>query len=439
MAMEAALVYPLVAHWLMGAGERAPLGPLAARVMLPFGYLAARYSPVRGVPVHRAEFGAAVAFGLRLLATLPVLVALSLGPLAGLAEWLVTAILPALVGWGLWWRGGALADAELTADGVRDEFLIAGGVLLVALGLFRDLAVISPLTSALAVVAYLTSGLLAVGLARQEQAGLAPNAASGSVVAVATALLLLASVGLVALLSPELADVVLGLVGQALGALLWLVTLPFVWLLSLLHLRLPLSTDLPLPPPPQAPAEPPDRPQPPEWVLQAVAILISVLGVVGILVVAAALAWLLLTLLQRTAFQPGVRAPVAVEADGTPWQDAQGLVAGLRGLLARLAGGARAAALRPGGPRQVRDARAAYRALLRWARARGVVRAVAETPAEFAHRLAVHVPDGTPHYALLTASYEQARYGGEAVPEPQVVRLRESLEALEALPVDRPS
>src|SRR5205085_4562394 len=125
--------------------------------------------------------------------------------------------------------------------------------------------------------------------------------------------------------SPELAGVVLGLLGQALGALLWLLALPLVWLLSRLNVRLPLATDLPVPAPPQAPGELAERPLPPEWLLQAIGIVVAVLGVLGILVVAAALVWLALALLQRTDFRPGVRAPVAVEADGAPWQDARGL------------------------------------------------------------------------------------------------------------------
>jgi hypothetical protein len=184
---------------------RAPLGPPAALILLPLGYLAARHGPIRGVPVDRADVGIAAAFTLRLLTAPPTASVVQAGPLLGPLEWLLGAALPALVGFGLWWRGGALAEAELTADGVRDEFLIGGGVLLGVLVVFRDAAGITPVTSAVAVVVYLGSGLVAVGLARQEQAGLAPTAASGAVVATSTAVLLLASVGLVALLSPELA------------------------------------------------------------------------------------------------------------------------------------------------------------------------------------------------------------------------------------------
>jgi Domain of unknown function (DUF4129) len=287
-----------------------------------------------------------------------------------------------------------------------------------------------------AVVAYLGSGLVAVGLARQEQAGLAPSAASAGVVAVSAAVLVLASMGLVALLSPELAGIILGLLGQALGAVLWLVALPLIWLLSRLNLRLPLATDLPMPAAPQAPGELPERALPPEWLLQVIGIVLAVLAVLGIVVVAAGLIWLLLALLQRTELRPGIRAPVAVEADGTPWQDARGLVGGLRGWLARLAGGARAASQRPGS--QVRDARAAYRALLRWARKRGVVRAPAETPAEFRGRLDAQAPAGALHYALLTAAYERARYGGVVAPEADLACLRASLQALEQMPSPQP-
>jgi hypothetical protein len=433
MAMEAALVYPLLANWLT-AGGGAPLGPLAALVLLPLGYLAARHGPIRGLDVARADVGFGLAFTLRLLAAPPTPAIIQAGPVLGPLEWLFRATLPALLALGLWWRGGALADAELTADGVRDEFLIVGGLLLGALVLFRDAAVISPLTSGLAVVVYLASGLVAVGLARQEQAGLTPTAASGGVVAAFTTVLLLASVGLVALLSPELAGLILGLFADALGALLGLLMLPLLWLFSWLQIRLPLATDLPMPAPPQPLPEPDERALPPEWLLQVIGAIVAVLGVLGIVVVAAALIWLVLALLQRTDFRPGIRTPVAVEADGTPWQDAQGLVGGLGAWLARLAGGARAATQRPGA--QVRDARGAYRALLRWARERGVVRAPAETPAEFRRRLDRHVPAGGAHYAFLTTAYERARYGGVAAPEAEVARLRASLEALASLRAD---
>jgi hypothetical protein len=434
MAMEAALVYPLIAHWLTGPDGRAPLGPLAALIMLPLGYLAAQHGPIRGVNVARADVGIGVAFTLRLLLVPPTPAMIQAGPVLGPLEWLLGAALPALVAAGLWWRGGNLAEAELTADGVRDEFLIVGALLLGALVLFRDAAGISPLTSALAVMVYLASGLVAVGLARQEQAGLRPTAASSSVVAAPTILLLLASVVLVALLSPELAGVILGLLADALGAFLGLVLLPLIWLLSWLQIRLPLATDLPMPAAPQPLEDLPERALPPEWLLQLIGVVVALLGVVGIVVVAATLIWLVLTLLQRTDFRPGIRAPVAVEADGTPWQDARGLVGGLGAWLTRLVGGARAATQRPGA--QVRDARAAYRALLRWARERGVLRAPAETPAEFCRRLDVDVPEGTAHYALLTTAYERARYGGETAPEPDVARLRASLQALAGLPTD---
>ncbi|HLH26073.1 MAG TPA: DUF4129 domain-containing protein [Chloroflexota bacterium] len=435
MAMEAALVYPLVAHWLTGPDGRAPLGPLAALVMLPLGYLATRHSPIRGVPVARADVGIGLAFTLRLLTAPPSPAAIQEGPLLGPLEWLLSAVLPALVGFGLWWRGGALADAELTADGVRDEFLIVGAALLGVLVLFRDAAGIDALTSAAAVIAYLGAGLVAVGLARQEQAGLAPTAASTGVVAATTLALLVASVGLVALLSPELAGIILGLLGQAVGALFWLVTLPLAWLLSRLNLRLPLATDLPTMRPVQPPPELAERPLPPEWLLQLIGVLVSVLAVLGILVVAAALIWLLLALLQRVEFRPGVRGPVAMEADGTPWQDARDAIGGVRSWLLRLAGGARAATRRSDS--QVRDARAAYRVLLRWASARGVARAPAETPAELQRRLVAYEPAAAAHYAVLTAAYERARYGGTATSAAELARLRASLQALDALPPSR--
>src|SRR5579884_2768690 len=175
MAMEGALAFLVLAAWL---GTASP----AALALLPLGYLAADHSPWRGLRLERLGYGAAV-----------------LG-------WLSAALLPAAAGTALWWRGTALAGAELTADGVRTEFVLAGGALLGLLALYPAIGASQPVVSAVAIVVFLCSGLVAVGMARQQAAGLPPSAGAGALVAGAALLLLVPSVALVSVLDAQAAE-----------------------------------------------------------------------------------------------------------------------------------------------------------------------------------------------------------------------------------------
>src|SRR5262249_8579305 len=189
IVMEGAVVYPALSTWLAGPERRVPLGPAAAVAMLALGYLAAQHSPLFGHRVQRLEYGAAASLLARLLVS-----AWSGAPSP--LVWLGTAVLPAAVGLALWWRGVALGEAEFSIGGVRNEFTIAGGALLVLLTVFRDVAGIDPYTSAIAVVLFLSSGLMAVGTARQEAAGLPASPGASALVALAALVLLVASLAL---------------------------------------------------------------------------------------------------------------------------------------------------------------------------------------------------------------------------------------------------
>jgi len=420
MAMEGALAFLVLAAWL---GTASP----AALALLPLGYLAADHSPWRGLRLERLGYGAAASLALRLLvAPRP-----ADSSAAAVLGWLSAALLPAAAGTALWWRGTALAGAELTADGVRTEFVLAGGALLGLLALYPAIGASQPVVSAVAIVVFLCSGLVAVGMARQQAAGLPPSAGAGALVAGAALLLLVPSVALVSVLDAQAAAAILALVAAGLQAALGLLALLLAWLLGWLHPRLPAPGPLEAPTPNGLPPGLLGPGALPDWLQQLLlgAGLVLAGLAVGLLIVV--VVWLLLALAQRGGLGAGARAPVAVEGDGDPRQDAAALLGAVRGWLAGRLGGA-LAARRPDS--RVRDARAAYRAFLRWASGRGLGRGPAETPRELERRLAADLPEGAPHYAALTDAYVRARYGGASAGEAELARLRASLAALARLP-----
>src|SRR5919198_4080133 len=84
--------------------------------------------------------------------------------------WLFSGLVPVLLGLTFWWRGGLLARSEVGAGDVRSEFVVLGGVSLVVLVLVRGLAAPpAPLLEG-AALAFVVSGLIALGLARQDAA-----------------------------------------------------------------------------------------------------------------------------------------------------------------------------------------------------------------------------------------------------------------------------
>jgi hypothetical protein len=121
------------------------------------------------------------------------------------------------------------------------------------------------------------------------------------------------------------------------------------------------------------------------------------------------------------------RQPVAVESTDEAWQDARSLLDNVRGWLARTV--RRTASLVHADP--VADARAAYRALLRWARRHGIERSSSETVQELQARLAARVPTASEHLRTLSQAYARDRYGGQRASQEEVARLRASLAALD--------
>ncbi|MBI4493032.1 MAG: DUF4129 domain-containing protein [Chloroflexi bacterium] len=438
MGMEAALLYPLTASWLAGPDQHTPLGPLAALSMLPLGFWILDFGFwIRTEPNPKSKIqnpkslwlGVAASLGLRLLVSPLPAEPFSLA--VGL-QWLGSALVPAGVGFALWWRGGALAEAEFSAADVRTEFTAIGAALLALLGLFGQLALADPLSRGFPVVLFLCSGLAAVGLARQEAAGASRSASAGLLVAGTVLLVLVASLALVALLSPEVVAAILAAAQTAMLAVVQLLLLPLMLLGSWLHLELPRQEVQSAPAPIRLP-QPAQVPVLPAWLEQLLAVSITVLVVLAVVLAAAMLLWLLLPLLQRAWLRAGLRAPAAVEREGGLWRDADALLVALRGWLARLAGGALQAVQLSAGEYLVHDARAAYRVFLRWARRQGLERAPSETPQEFLQRLVLNMPEGQTHYIRLTEAYELARYGGVAATESELARLRQSLGDLSKL------
>lgn len=428
MAMEASLIYVFIASWLAGPGQRIPLGPLVALGLLPLGYVAARYRPLLADPRQRLAFGVAASLGLRLLVSpLPEESVL----LVALLGWLGSALVPAAIGLGLWWRGGGVAESEFSADGVRNEFMLVGAGLLAVLALFGHLVMTDPLTRSLTVALFLCSGLAAVGLARQETAGAPRTAGSGAMVGVSVLLLLLVTLGLVALLTPDAVATLMSVGQEVLLAIGRLLMFPLALLLSWIEFEMTAEAGrVAMPQPPRLP-EPRQGPMLPLWLEQLLAVMLIAVVVVAVLVAVVVLAWAVLAIVRRFSFGSDARRPVAVEGEGTLWQDAAAMMAALRGWFARLAGGALLGVASIPGELMVRNARAAYRHLLRWAKHQGLERAPSETPREFQQRLALHLPEGTDHYHVLTEAYHLARYGGVVAAEPEVARLRQSLQALE--------
>src|SRR5882757_9188055 len=132
LAMEAGLALPIMS--LPSQGDRLPglVGPLLLLALLPLGYLAVYEISELRDPSWRLLAGIGLALATRgLVSRVPE------PGLPGLAAWLGHSVIPMAVGVGLWWRGGALGVAELTASEVRTEFGVLAVCLLVVIGLIR--------------------------------------------------------------------------------------------------------------------------------------------------------------------------------------------------------------------------------------------------------------------------------------------------------------
>lgn len=431
MACEAAFAVILLSGLIARATPPPFVGPAAALAMLPAGYLAVRYVSAVGPLRTRLIVGSVASLLLRLLITW--------SPESTIVAWVVMAIVPAAIALALWWRGAALAEADLTAGQVRDEFLLLGGGLLVLLSLLRMLLSLTGPPLLLALILFVGSGLLAVGMARQDAAGSLATRSARLLDVAAVAALLALGIVVVGILQPGLVAALWGGVGLLLGALGNLLLLLLGPLLNLFTGLGPMAAPMPMAP--LAPGLSPVRDVPPSQPMPVwLAWLLLIVGAMIVLALAAILMGVLLALLsplwRRALRSSGPEG--LVETERGAGEDAQALLAGLRRWLGRFARGTARTLGVGGGRERVADARAAYRALLRWARQEGLDRGSAETTHQFRHRLDERLPSGADAYRDITEGYDEERYGERAVPRARLALLEEHLARLKQLRTTEP-
>jgi hypothetical protein len=409
LAMEAGLALPLMS--LPAQGDRLPglVGPLLLLALLPLGYLAVYEIAELRDPSWRLLAGIGLALATRgLVSSVPE------PGLPGLAAWLGHSVVPMAIGVALWWRGGALGVAELTAGEVRTEFSLLAICLLIVIALIRPFLLPDPLLLGGAVGLFVAGGLIATALARQDAAAAAALRAGRALATLSALAPALAAVILVSILRPAL-------IGSLWSAVVWvlqLVLTPLGWLFAWLASLFPPRTTGPLPPPPALPTSAP-MPDPSslgdmqdrlEWIGWVVLIALLLLATVAALVVVR----LLLTNWIGTPTQRTLQRPVDLTVDsvGAPGNDAQDFLAWLmRWLHDRLGPGSRALRSAAGADQPTGDARAAYRNLLEWAERKGLGRRPAETTGQLRARLTAQAPETTETVDLVTSTYESDRYG----------------------------
>jgi Domain of unknown function (DUF4129) len=426
VAMEAALALPIMS--LAVQGDRLPglAGPLLLLALLPAGCAAVfRIAPLRD-PSWRLLAGIGLA-----LATRAVVEYVPQPGLPGLTVWFARSVLPAVVGIALWWRGGALAVAELTPGDVRNEFSIIALCLLVTLAFARPFLLPDAMLLGSAVGLFALGGLIGAALSRQDAADIAAPRL-GRVLAIGTSILpAVVAVVLVGSLRPELLTRMWLLLARAIELVLtpigWLV----YWLSSLFPRTVPQALPTPQPVPTRPPIDPAalaDAQERMAWLGTLVLIILLAAAAAAALVVAR----MLLTNFIRdpNTLQPEVSAgeEMVVESSGSPGGEAADLVGWLmRWLRSRFAGrGARA----PGISRRdvaAADSWTAYQHLLRWADEQGLGRRPAETTGQLGTRLSHQVPDAAATVDLVTRAFEWERYGGVPTAAERLRGIREEL------------
>lgn len=430
LAMEAALLLPLIS--LPTQGDRVPgmAGPLLLILLLPGGYVSVYQFKMVRDPSWRLLIGIAAALLTRaLVSAVP-------DQDNGLLVWLGRSVVPAVIGVALWWRGGALAVAEITPYEFRTEFSLLALCMLVALGLLRPFLLPDPLLLGGSVGVFALAGLIGAVLSRQDAAEVAaPRFSSG--LAVTTGLLPAGvAVVLVGSLRPELLTSMWLLLGRLIELLLTPIGLLIGWLVSLLPRRElgPPPTPMPFPaPPPPDPAALADAQERMAWVAWLI---------IGALVLAAAAAALIAARMLLSNFIGDPRkgearpddAELVVEPSGAARDDAANVFLWLlRWLRTRLSGGTRAIARR--GAAHASDAGAldawtAYQRLLSWAEQHGLARRPAETTGQLSSRLASYAPEAAEAVDLVTRTYEWERYGAIHPPRDRLRRVQGALESL---------
>jgi hypothetical protein len=430
LAMEAALILPIMS--LPTQGDRFPglSGPLLLLALLPLGCAAVFLVPTLREPSWRLLTG----IGLALL-TRAIVEYVPAAGLPGLAQWLARGVVPAAIGIGLWWRGGALAVAELTPGDVRTEFSIVAVCLLVALSFVRPFLLPDPALLGCAVALFAVGGLIGTALSRQDAADIVA-ARQGRALAVSTSLLLpAAAVVLVGGLRPELLTSMWLLLAHAIELILTPIGLLLAWLGSLL----PHGTPGPLPAPPPVPTRVPIDPQLVADAQDRMAWLGTL--IVFTLLTAASLAALLAARLLLTNFirdpnslRPTAEAPeeMVVEGSGSVGGEAADLLTWLMRWVRTRFARARPVRTRGAAPAEVAmvDAWSAYQRLLAWADERGLGRRPSETTGQLGLRLARQIPEAATDVEVLTRAFEWERYGGIRPPGDALRRVREALSKL---------
>jgi hypothetical protein len=434
LAMEAALVLPIIS--LPTQGDRLPglIGPLLLLLLLPAGCAAVYLFPALRDPSWRLLAGIGLA-----LFTRAIVSNISDEGLPGLMNWLARSFVPTAIGIGLWWRGGALAVAELTPAEVRTEFSVLAICLTVVLALIRPFLLADQVLLGIAVGLFVVAGLIGMALSRQDAAEIsAPRLGRALAITTAIAPPVLA-VFLVGFLRPELLDTMWLLLARGIELLLTPIGLLLSWLGSLLPRGTPVL--LPLPPP-----RPTPEPIPAEALAQAQERLawIGTVIVVTLLIVAG-LATLLAARLLLNNF---IRDPqtwalehqgeeLIAESSGTPGEEAGDLFAWLMRWLEGLRARGRSRREQADRDPAAHDMWSIYRRLLDWADAQGIGRRAWETTGQFSRRLGHEVPEAATAVDLVTRTFESERYGGLAAPPDGLRRASDVVRAIVEQPAAR--
>ena len=324
LAMEAALALPAISLPTQGDRLVGIPGPLLLLLMLPAGYAAVYQVRELRDPSWRLLAGIGLALFTRLLVS-----SVPEGE-SGLFVWLGRSVVPAAIGIALWWRGGALAVAELTPADVRTEFSILAVCLVAALSLVRPFLLPDPLLLGGSVGLFIVAGLVGTALSRQAAGSVGPAHSTAPLAAVSSLAPAGVAVLLVGFLRPDLLSTMWLLLARAIELALTPIGLLLAWLSSLL----PRVTPGPPPTPIPRPSLPPIDPAALAEAQDSVSWLATLI-IVTMLVAAAAAAIFAAKLLlenwvgdprQRDA-QPIESPALVAERSGTPNKDAADLLA----------------------------------------------------------------------------------------------------------------
>ena len=426
VTMEAALVLPIMS--LPTQGDRIPglPGPLLLLALLPAGCAAVFRFPTLRDPAWRLLTG----IGLALL-TRVVVESVPEAGMNGLLMWLGRSLVPAAIGVGLWWRGGALAVAELTPGDVRTEFSVVAVCLLVSIAFARPFLLADPSLLGSSVALFAVGGLIGTALSRQDAADVFTR--NGRTLAVGTSLLLPAiTVGLVGSLRPELLTAMWLFIAHAIELLLTPIGLLLGWIASLFPKATPGPPPTPMPLPTRVPVDPAvmaDAQNRLAWVGTLIAFTLLVAAGLALLLAAKLL---LSNVIGAPTFWRSTTSvgEVVTESSGTPAGEAADLLGRLLAFLRARFGRRMPEPPDAKLPIGAEDAWTAYERLLAWADARGLGRRPSETTGQLQLRLHREVPDAAVGVDVVTRAFEWQRYGGVAPPPDTLRRVRHALASL---------